>query len=88
MPYHKVYAEEVIILNVTTRGDGSAYNPTRIITEIFLKDGEKIAEHDPAPDTLTPDEVVRFLKYVEQEQDGYTCPTKADIIHWITNGKP
>lgn len=42
-----VRVEEVIISKLTLRGDGTEGNPYRRITEVFTKDGEFIAEHDP-----------------------------------------
>ncbi len=48
LPMDKVWAEEVIIATITRRGEGRTPNdPIRIITEVFLKDGTKIAEYDP-----------------------------------------
>lgn len=42
-----VRVEEVIIAELTLRGDGTEENPYRRITQVFTKDGELIAEHDP-----------------------------------------
>jgi hypothetical protein len=44
----QVFVQEVIICTIRRRGEGkSADDPIRVITEIFTKEGIKIAEHDP-----------------------------------------
>lgn len=43
-----IKCEEVIIARVVRRGDG-VNTPIRIITQVFTKSGELIAEHDPCP---------------------------------------
>lgn len=44
----RVSVQEVIITTTKRRGDGKSNNdPIRIITEVFTKDGRKIAEYDP-----------------------------------------
>jgi hypothetical protein len=42
----KVFVSEVIITTTKRRGNGTT-DPIRIITEVFTKDGVKIAELDP-----------------------------------------
>lgn len=44
-----VSIEEVIITNILRRGNGKT-TPFRIITEVWSKDGNKIAESDPCPE--------------------------------------
>jgi hypothetical protein len=43
----KVFVSEVIITTTKRRGKGIHSNPIRIITEVFTKEGVKIAELDP-----------------------------------------
>ncbi len=43
--------EQVIITNLTKRGNGTEKNPWRLIQEIWTLDGKKIAEVDPDPQT-------------------------------------
>jgi len=44
----KVSLQKVIITTTKRRGDGKSNdNPVRVITEVFTKDGRKIAEYDP-----------------------------------------
>jgi hypothetical protein len=40
------FMQEVIICTKARRGNGTT-DPIRVITEIFTKEGEKIAEYDP-----------------------------------------
>ena len=42
-----VICKEVIITTLTKRGSGAIADPIRVITEIYEKDGTKIAENDP-----------------------------------------
>jgi len=42
-----VECRELIIATIRRRGKGTDDSPVRIITEIYEKDGTKIAEHDP-----------------------------------------
>lgn len=43
-----VICKEVIISTIKRRGDGTPENPIRVITEVYQKDGTKIAEYDPS----------------------------------------
>lgn len=43
----KVFTQEVIITTMLRRGKGVEGDPVRIVTEVFTKDGKKIAEYDP-----------------------------------------
>lgn len=47
----EVASKEVIITTLSRRGDGSN-SPIRVITEVWDKDGSKIAENDPATDYM------------------------------------
>ena len=49
--------ESVIITYLTIRGNGTSESPIRRITEIWDFDGNKIAEVDPLPDKVKPEEV-------------------------------
>ena len=40
------YCEEVIICSVLRRGEGKQGDPVRIITQIYRKNGELVAEND------------------------------------------
>lgn len=42
-----VYTAEVVITRLTKRGVGVNDSPIRLITEVWTKDGVKIAESDP-----------------------------------------
>lgn len=42
-----VQCREVIISRIRRRGKGIEGDPIRVITEVFEKDGTKIAEYDP-----------------------------------------
>lgn len=42
-----IKCEEVIITDKERRGTGETGSPIRKITQVYSKDGELIAEHDP-----------------------------------------
>lgn len=44
-----VWVGEVVVTKLLRRGDGTENNPIRIITEVWTRDGQKIAEDDPCP---------------------------------------
>lgn len=47
-----IKCEEVIISTLARRGKGVKYSPIRVITQVFTKDGELIAENDSLPETI------------------------------------
>ena len=47
IPMNTVKCEEVIISTLLRRGEGKPGDPIRVITQVFTKDGELIAERDP-----------------------------------------
>lgn len=79
-----VQAQEVIICTKARRGKGVTLDPIRVITEVFTKDGQLIAEHDPSPNTFTADEVLRFARYAQD----IPRLTVDDLMSWVVNGKP
>jgi sugar (pentulose or hexulose) kinase len=49
----EISCQEVIISNIARRGTGkSALSPIRVVTQVFSKDGNLIAEYDPTPETF------------------------------------
>lgn len=48
-----IKCEEVIIARVLRRGAGIPGDPVRIITQVFTKSGELIAEDDPCAGEVT-----------------------------------
>ncbi len=57
-----VTIEEVIITRLTRRGNGKD-TPIRIITEIWSKNGDKIAETDPCPEYIGKDKKINNSKF-------------------------
>jgi len=60
-----IECKEVIVSYLTKRGAGVEHSPIRIITEIFEKDGTKIAEHDPSPETFTQNDLISFARWIK-----------------------
>lgn len=57
------YVDEVIISNIKVRGTGKDQSsPLRIVTEVYTKDGELIAEKDDLKYTI--EQIVAFVKKI------------------------
>lgn len=58
-----VFCCEVIITSKSRRGKGVEHDPVRSITEVYTKEGQKIAEYDPMPDTFTRRDMLDFTAF-------------------------
>lgn len=54
MPMDSVWCEEVIISTTQRKGEGKYGDPIRIITQVFRKNGQLIAEYDPEWNVVYP----------------------------------
>jgi hypothetical protein len=62
-----VECRELIVSTIRRRGKGIAGDPYRIVTEIFEKDGTKIAEHDPLINEQTFNfDMISFALWVKE----------------------
>ena len=61
---HTLKFKELILSTVKVRGVGNEYDPVRVITEIFDKKGNKIAENDPSNINYDNYDMLCFAKYV------------------------
>lgn len=52
----KTFIEEVIISTTERRGNGIEGDPIRIITKVYSKDGELIAQYDPCQKAILNDD--------------------------------
>jgi len=78
-----VYMQEVIICHMGRRGNGTPIDPVRAITEVFTKDGELIADHDPSPSTFVAFDLVHFANHLAKKR-GYTADaTIKDVEGWL-----
>ncbi len=74
-----VQCVEVIISKQLRRGSGkSNRSPIRAITQVFTKNGDLIAEHDPCPENFTPSDLVKFAQYLELNK---IIPKSIGTIH-------
>lgn len=79
----KVECKELIVSTLKRRGTGIEHSPIRIITEIYEKDGTKIAEYDPSPGTFVQMDLLYFARWVKQmEHDPDELDSRA-IIKWL-----
>lgn len=58
-----VLCKEVIVTNLTRRGDGTIYSPLRVVTQVFEKDGTFIAENDPIDEKFVAFDLVNFARW-------------------------
>lgn len=63
MEMEDVLCKEVIVANLTRRGDGTKYSPMRIVTQVFEKDGTLIAEKDPVEEKFVAFDLVHFARW-------------------------
>lgn len=62
-----VICKEVIITTLERRGKGEQHSPIRRITQVYDKDGNLIAEHDPSPETFAAMDLIHFARWLKDE---------------------
>ena len=78
-----VICKEVVITTLKRRGTGIEHNPIRVITEVYEKDGTKIAEYDPSPETFVQMDLLHFARWVKQmEYDADKLDSRA-VVKWL-----
>jgi len=78
-----VECKELIVSTLKRRGNGIEHSPIRIITEVYEKDGTKIAEHDPNPETFNQMDLVNFARWVKfNEFDADKLDSRA-VVKWL-----
>lgn len=78
-----VICKEVVITTLKRRGSGIEHSPIRVITEVYEKDGTKIAEHDPSPETFAQMDLLNFARWVKQmEYDADKLDSRA-VVKWL-----
>jgi hypothetical protein len=80
-----VSVKELIVSTLARRGNGKQ-TPIRVVTEIFTKDGEKIAEHDPCAneEVFALFDLIHFARWVLS--NGIVNPnaiTPSDVEKWL-----
>jgi len=83
MNMDKVECKEVIVSTLKRRGAGTKYSPIRIITEVYEKDGTKIAEVDPSPETFTPMDLLYFSRWVHEQGHDPNKLTGNIVEKWL-----
>jgi len=63
-----VICKELIVTTLTRRGKGIEHSTIRVITEIWDKDGNKIAENDPTPDTFVAFDLIHFARFLKEKK--------------------
>ena len=79
----EVECKEVIITSLLRRGKGIEGSPVRCITQVYTKDGELIAEHDPFPGTFTPEDMRQFARWCCSEDLMGECITTEKVFEWV-----
>lgn len=82
-----VVCKEVVITTLKRRGSGIEHSPIRAITEVYEKDGTKIAEYDPSPETFSQMDLLHFARWVKQmEYDADKLDSRA-VVKWLDSIK-
>lgn len=59
----EVICKEVVITNLTVRGNGTDINPYRTVTQVWDKDGQLIAENDYGCSYFNAMDMIAFVSY-------------------------
>ena len=79
----QVECRELIVSRITRRGKGTDHDPIRVITEVFEKNGTKIAEHDPDPATFQLFDLIHFARWI-QKKDFDASKADTDLVEkWL-----
>lgn len=78
-----VECKEVIISKLTKRGKGLKHSPIRIITEVYEKDGTKIAEYDPSPETFAQMDLLHFARWMKKMKHNPDESDSRVIVKWL-----
>ena len=82
-----VECKELIVSTLKRRGNGIEHSPIRIITEVYEKDGTKIAEHDPSPENFNQMDLLQFAIWVKNNEfDADKLDTRG-VIKWLDSIK-
>jgi hypothetical protein len=58
-----VVCKELIVTTLARRGKGVKHSPVRVITQVYDKDGELIAESDPFDETFSDIDLIHFSRW-------------------------
>lgn len=78
----EIEVKEVVISNIARRGKGVKGDPIRVVMQIFSKDGELIAENDPCKPSLSKQDLIEMMVWVESESNGRALKS-SDIEKWL-----
>jgi len=76
-----VICKEVVITTLTRRGKGTEYSPIRVITQVFEKNGDLIAENDPYDEYYTDMDLVHFARWCVDNENTLSI-SPSDITKW------
>lgn len=82
-----VICKEVVIATLKRRGTGIEHSPIRVITEVYEKDGTKIAEYDPSPETFAQMDLLHFARWVKEMGWDADKLDSRSIIKWLDSIK-
>lgn len=78
-----VICKELIITTLKRRGSGIEHSPIRVITEVYEKDGTKIAEYDPSPETFTEMDLLHFSRWIKKMNHDPDKLDSRSIVKWL-----
>ena len=78
-----VECKELIVSTLKRRGNGIEHDPIRIITEVYEKDGTKIAENDPCPETFNQMDLLQFARWVKNNEFDVDKLDTRCVVKWL-----
>lgn len=78
-----VLCKELIVSTIARRGKGVKHDPVRIITQVFEKDGNLIAEHDPTPGTFVAWDLIRFAQWAKKDGWDFERLNPDTVDKWL-----
>jgi hypothetical protein len=83
----EIRCEEVIIINLTSRGSGVKHSPIRTIVQVYTKQGELIAENDPLPEMFSMIDMVHFAEWCRKGDQPAVPVNEHFIFDWLESIK-
>lgn len=78
-----IQCKELIVSTIRRRGKGDKSSPIRIITEVYEKDGTKIAENDPMPEEFAVLDLVHFARWVNKMKHDPDKLSAKEVGQWL-----
>lgn len=78
-----VICKELIVSTIARRGKGIPGSPIRVITQVYDKEGNLIAEKDPMPTTFDEDDLIYFAQFLKFNNVDLSLATKEHVQKYL-----